>query len=338
MVFSSSNATVYRASAAPINPGNADAICSFAQLVAPGQDSLVYKYKTEVKLSVVNGQFDLKNEISADVHIKNLGNCNYALQLKNVDISETQDEDESTVSTPAKQELENLVVRFRWADGFVAAVEADASANIDHVNFVKGIISALQVYSPVPTDGENIVREEDVLGVCTTRYKYSQKDGVTKITKNKDLSTCSKDKLHLSSSPVLTSLLGPLVEQAFAAKTSYVCQTEITNKKVKSVKCKTIEIEDGDSEKSSKTDKDSSSEEDNDIDFDEKDEEISSKLISIKQTLELTTSSAANVDALSRLPLSTVDFYLNVIIGEATSIVENDCVKQAPIGIENLNR
>ncbi|CAF5226192.1 unnamed protein product, partial [Rotaria magnacalcarata] len=40
----------------------------------------------------------------------------------------------------------------------------------------------------------------------------------------------------------------------------------------------------------------------------------------------------------SRLPLSTVDFYLNVIIGEATSIVENDCVQQAPIGIENLNR
>ncbi|CAM4898833.1 unnamed protein product, partial [Rotaria socialis] len=95
---------VYRASTAPISPGNADAMCSFAQHVAPGQDSLVYKYKTEVKLSVVNGQFDLKNEISADVHIKNLGNCNYALQLKNVDISETQDEDESTVSTPAKQE------------------------------------------------------------------------------------------------------------------------------------------------------------------------------------------------------------------------------------------
>ncbi|CAF5203400.1 unnamed protein product, partial [Rotaria magnacalcarata] len=182
---------VYRASAAPISPGNADSLCSFAQLVAPGQDSLVYKYKTEVKLSVVNGQFDLKNEISANVHIKNLGNCNYALQLQNVVIMETQDEDESTVSTPAKQELENLVVRFRWADGFVVAVEADASANIDHVNFVKGIISALQVYSPVPTDGENILREEDVLGVCTTRYKYSQKDGVTKITKNKDLSTCS---------------------------------------------------------------------------------------------------------------------------------------------------
>jgi hypothetical protein len=55
------------------------------------------------------------------------------------------------------------------------------------------------------------VREEDVLGVCTTRYKYSQKGGVTEIIKNKDLTTCSKDKLHLSSSPVLTSLLGPLV-------------------------------------------------------------------------------------------------------------------------------
>ncbi len=57
------------------------------------------------------------------------------------------------------------------------------------------------------------VREEDVLGVCTTRYKYSQKSGVTEINKNKDLSTCSKDKLHLSSSPVLSSLLGPLVSR-----------------------------------------------------------------------------------------------------------------------------
>ncbi len=55
------------------------------------------------------------------------------------------------------------------------------------------------------------VREEDVLGVCTTRYKYSQKGGTTQVNKNKDLSTCSRDKLHFSSSPVLTSLLGPLV-------------------------------------------------------------------------------------------------------------------------------
>ena len=115
-------------------------------------------------------------------------------------------------------------------------MEADASAKVDHVNFIKGILSALQVYSPVPTDGENTVsihdfvsrttknpfdfkvREEDVLGVCTTRYKYSQKSGATQVHKKKDLSTCSKDKLHLSSSAVLTSLLGPLVS-VFSANT-----------------------------------------------------------------------------------------------------------------------
>ena len=57
-------------------------LCVIAQLVAPGQGSLVYKYTTEVKLSVAHGQFDLKNDISADVHIKNLGDCNYALQVK----------------------------------------------------------------------------------------------------------------------------------------------------------------------------------------------------------------------------------------------------------------
>ncbi|CAF2198039.1 unnamed protein product [Rotaria magnacalcarata] len=42
--------------------------------------------------------------------------------------------------------------------------------------------------------------------------------------------------------------------------------------------------------------------------------------------------------AVSRPSLSTVDFYLNDIIREATSIDENDCVKQAPIGIEHLTK
>jgi hypothetical protein len=53
-----------------------------AQLIAPGQGSLLYKYKTEVKLSVANGQYDLKTEITADVNIKALGNCDYALQVR----------------------------------------------------------------------------------------------------------------------------------------------------------------------------------------------------------------------------------------------------------------
>jgi hypothetical protein len=62
-----------------------------------------------------------------------------------------------TSTANAQKELENLVVRFRWVDGFVVAVEADESAKIDHVNFIKGVLSALQVYSPVPSDGENLV-------------------------------------------------------------------------------------------------------------------------------------------------------------------------------------
>ena len=296
---------VCRASAAPLSTNNPDPICSSAQLIAPGQGSLVYAYTTEVKLSVVNGQYDLKNEINADVHIKSLGDCNYALQLRNVRIKETQDEDEKIVTSAAQRELENLVVRFRWVDGFVIALEADASAKVDYVNFIKGILSTLQVYSPAYTDGENIVREEDVLGVCTTRYKYTQKDGATRVIKNKDLSTCSKDKLHLSSSPVLTSLLGPLVEEVFSAKTHYICQTDISDKKVKTVKCKTIEVDSDDGKKSSKGgddhdhlhDDDSSSEEDNEVNLDDKDEEISSKLVSIKQKLELKTTGAMNVDA-----------------------------------------
>jgi hypothetical protein len=41
----------------------------------------VYKYTTEVKLSVANGQYDLKTEITSDVNIKSLGDCNYAVQV-----------------------------------------------------------------------------------------------------------------------------------------------------------------------------------------------------------------------------------------------------------------
>ncbi len=81
----------------------------------------------------------------------------YFTQLRNVKITETQDEDETTVTSSAQKDLENLVVRFRWVDGFLIAVEADASAKVDHVNFIKGVLSALQVYSPVPSDGENTV-------------------------------------------------------------------------------------------------------------------------------------------------------------------------------------
>jgi hypothetical protein len=63
-----------------------------------------------------------------------------------------------TSTASAQKDLENTVVRFRWVDGFVVAVEADTSAKIEHVNFVKGVLSVLQVNSPVPIDGETIVR------------------------------------------------------------------------------------------------------------------------------------------------------------------------------------
>ena len=58
-----------------------------AQLIAPGQDSLVYQYKTEVTLAVANGQYDVKTEITAKVHITSLGDCNYTLQVNNISMA-----------------------------------------------------------------------------------------------------------------------------------------------------------------------------------------------------------------------------------------------------------
>lgn len=50
-----------------------------------------------------------------------------------------------------------MVVRFRWVDGYVIIVEADQSAKVDHVNFIKGILSTLHVHSPVPVDNQELV-------------------------------------------------------------------------------------------------------------------------------------------------------------------------------------
>ncbi|CAF0806671.1 unnamed protein product [Adineta ricciae] len=342
---------ICRSAAAPFSaPSRTDPICSSAQLIAPGQGSLVYKYKTEVKLSVANAQFDLKNEITADVHIRSLGDCNYAVQLRNIKITETKDENETPVTSTAsaQRELESVCARFRWVDGFVVAVEADSSAKVDHVNFIKGVLSTLQVYSPVPNDHENLVREEDVLGVCTTRYKYSQKGPVTQIDKNKDLSTCSKDKLHLSSSPVLTSLLGPLMEEAFAANTRYVCRTDVRDKKIQRVRCKTIEIDaeegkkpgkkpavQGDDDDAAIRSDDNSSEEQEEIDFNNKDddEEISTKLVSITQDLTLQSNAAAQVDGCQlRNPLrQTLQF-----VPTATFDKSNEAVSSLVSKIQEL--
>lgn len=80
-------------------------------------------------------------------------------QLRNVKVRETKDEDEKAVTATinAQKELENLVVRFRWTDGLAIAIEADESAKVDHVNFIKGLLSALQVQPLVPTDNERLV-------------------------------------------------------------------------------------------------------------------------------------------------------------------------------------
>lgn len=111
--------------------------------------------------------------------------------------------------------------------------------------------------------------------------------------KTKDLITCVKDKLHLGASPVLTSLLGPLLEETFTAKSRYVCQTEIRDKTVQSVNCKTVEVdEDKNADKNNSND-DNSSEENDDNDDNE---EISTKLVSIKQELKLQSGAVANVD------------------------------------------
>ncbi|CAF1111074.1 unnamed protein product [Didymodactylos carnosus] len=305
-----------------------------ANLIAPGS-SLLYKYSTSSKLSVAGGQNDVQSKITADVHIKGSGDCNYAVQLRNVKITETYDEKDETVSLgDSQKDLESTIVRFRWIDGLIVLLEADQSAKVENVNFIKGVLSTLQVTSPVAADGTTIVREEDVHGVCTTRYSFEKQGGNTQINKDKQLSTCSKDKLFLSASPVLTTLLGPLIDKVFSSETRYVCKTSVNgNKQIQTVKCKIVEIteEHGKSgsphnhgDKDSDED-DTSSEELIKYDDSAKDDddEGSSKVIYIKQEITLQTG-AANLDgtAIRNVNRQTLQFVPSATYARTNEKVE----------------
>ena len=103
------------------------------------------------------------------------------------------------------------------------------------------------------------------------------------------------------------------MEEAFAAKTRYVCRTNVQDKKIQRVQCKTIEIDAEEGKKPSKKpavqgdddddeaihSDDNSSEEQEQINFNNKDddEEISTKLVSITQDLTLQSNAAAQVDS-----------------------------------------
>ena len=112
------------------------------------------------------------------------------------------------------------------------------------------------------------------------------------------------------------------MEEVFSAKSRYVCQTEIRDKKIQTVSCKTIEVETDDGKKSSNKhashdhshNDDSSSEEDDDDDDGKgdgkDDEEISSKLISIKQELKLLPAGNFNIDPSELIDDSNVDLFI----------------------------
>ena len=100
------------------------------------------------------------------------------------------------------------------------------------------------------------------------------------------------------------------MKEVFTAKTRYVCQTNIRNEKIQTVKCKTIEVETDDDQNLARKNSnnaeddfkpvrsDDISSEDFDVDFDYDDdyEEISSKLLSIKQELTLQTDGSVSVN------------------------------------------
>ena len=120
------------------------------------------------------------------------------------------------------------------------------------------------------------------------------------------------------------------IEEVFSAKSRYVCQTEVRDKKIQSVKCKTIEVETDDDRKPDQKggnnqrrtsgndhthNDDSDSDEDTSGDFNDRDDdEISSKLVFIKQELKLQSSGSGNVEGSSLIVFFSLENELLIFL------------------------
>jgi hypothetical protein len=87
--------------------------------------------------------------------------------------------------------LENYPTRFAFQDGVVESLCPVEGEEPWALNIKRGVLSMFQ-NSMNDFEGNHIVSETDVGGICETRYEISSGIYSTTVTKTKDLTTCAE--------------------------------------------------------------------------------------------------------------------------------------------------
>ena len=129
-------------------------------------------------------------DVKATVKISVISQCEYHLQLSNVEMKETchgcKDVEAKTFAM-AKTMLEAKPMRFGFDNGVVTGVCVSSGENKFSINFKKAVISQFQ-NSMESLTTSTYVAELDVVGNCLTEYQLTE----TGIKKKKAITGCSR--------------------------------------------------------------------------------------------------------------------------------------------------
>lgn len=115
------------------------------------------------------------------------------LQLRNVHLEEADHLGSYPVAdlSDFAYSLEKYPTRFAFQDGLVESLCPVEGEETWALNMKRGVLSLFQ-NSMNDFEGNHIVSETDVGGICETRYEISNGIYSTTVTKTKDLMTCAE--------------------------------------------------------------------------------------------------------------------------------------------------
>nr|UNP37702.1 dLp/HDL-BGBP protein [Scylla paramamosain] len=122
--------------------------------------------------------------ITAQAHIDVTAPCEHTLRLTDVSLQGSTRAEEMAAA------LTRTSLRFSFQDGRVEELCAAPTEDIWVLNLKRGVLSAFQTSLTRP--GSEEVQETDVQGVCLTHYDNKLEGDLLTVTKQKDLSSCTK--------------------------------------------------------------------------------------------------------------------------------------------------
>jgi hypothetical protein len=195
-----------------------------------------YRYEgtTETKIEGPSDQ-STGLKIDAAVNVEVLSQCEFALKLQDVSLSENGAASRS--SREFQQQLEARPLRFAFQDGKIEQVCSGSDEDERVLNIKRGILSTFQ-NSMEKLDKNGQFTETDISGTCPTTYESKSGifSGLT-ITKTKDILACVDRNGNISSIHSKRYMVPSKIQSLPLLKSTLVCEQDISSSRIEKTVC-----------------------------------------------------------------------------------------------------